>query len=118
MEETALGPAQLIRQGKGSQTMGLTTDPQEARNSAILPNGQQEKYVVLSAEERAKGFIRPVRDSYQHVACGAVTTMDIAIAETYARDPSFYGATFCIACREHYPVAEFVWKGTDEPVGS
>ena len=29
--------------------------------------GQQKAYVVLSAEERAKGFVRPVRSSYKHV---------------------------------------------------
>jgi hypothetical protein len=28
--------------------------------------GQQKDYVVLSQEERAKGFIRPVRRSYIH----------------------------------------------------
>lgn len=29
--------------------------------------GQQEGYVVLAEEERAKGFVRPVRRSYRHV---------------------------------------------------
>lgn len=29
--------------------------------------GMQKGYVVLSAEERAKGFVRPVRRSYRHV---------------------------------------------------
>lgn len=29
--------------------------------------GQQKGYVVLSAEERAKGLVRPVRHSYVHV---------------------------------------------------
>ncbi|HMN55637.1 MAG TPA: hypothetical protein PKE15_00185 [Ottowia sp.] len=81
-------------------------------------SGQQKGYVVLSAEERAKGFVRPVRRSYVHVGCGAVTTMAQALAETYARDPSFYGGTFCCSCRTHYPVAEFRWDGTDEVVGS
>lgn len=33
----------------------------------LKPNGQQKGYVVLSAEERAKGFVRPVRHSYKHV---------------------------------------------------
>ena len=28
--------------------------------------GQQKGYVVLSAEERAQGFVRPLRDSYVH----------------------------------------------------
>lgn len=41
--------------------------------------------------------------------CGTVTTMGRALSETYARDPSFYGATFCVTCNKHLPVAEFVW---------
>ncbi len=48
--------------------MGLTTDPKEARESGIDPaTGQQRLYVVLSEEERAKGFVRPVMRSYRHV---------------------------------------------------
>lgn len=133
--------------------------------------GMQREYVVLSEEERAKGFVRPVRRSYKHVGaggpkrplrdltpeeherfdrfgyakfeaypesespvtgkfwtekelatigggCGVVTTMSPPIAETYARDPGFYGSTFCCGCRTHLPVAEFIWEGTDERVGS
>lgn len=30
-------------------------------------SGQQKGYVVLCPEERAKGFVRPVRRSYKHV---------------------------------------------------
>lgn len=128
--------------------------------------GQQKGYVVMTPEERAKGFVRPVRRSYRHVGtrpqfptrdlteeereryakygyvayeaypgsgpkrgrfwtadqlksgCGTTTTMGLAIAETYARDPKFYGGTFCAGCCVHLPVAEFVWEGTDEVVGS
>lgn len=81
-------------------------------------NGQQKDYVVLSPEERAKGFVRPVRRSYRHLKCGTVTTMAPAIAETYARDPGFYNGTFCVGCRTHLPLDEFVWDGTTERVGS
>lgn len=150
--------------------MSLTTDPEEARRSPIRADGMQETYLVLSEEERAKGFVRPVRRTYRHVGvrpthplrdlteheheqydkfgyvkyeayqeradsvtgkfwteaalnsgCGSVTTMGQALAETYARDPSFYGATFCVACKGHFPVGilgEFVWDGTTEKVGT
>lgn len=137
-------------------------------------NGQQKNYIVLTEEERAKGFVRPVRRSYRHVGrpkpkyamrqlsdvekerhadcgyvfyemypkselpacgrywtqaeldsidkgCGTVTTMGLALAETYSRDPKFYGATFCAHCGKHLPVGaegEFVWDGTDERVGT
>jgi hypothetical protein len=108
----------------------VTEDHRELR-----PNGQQKAYVVLSAEERARGFVRPLRRSYVHAGvggkfyrgdliqpgangCGAVTTMSAAIAETYARDPAFYSGTFCVGCGVHRPLAEFVWDGTEEIVGS
>lgn len=155
--------------------MGLTTDP----NDPCLKDGQKEEgqnccYLVLSDEERAKGFVRPVRDSYVHKGrkytegikmldvpevfnsktyvaianismdgksiggsyitqkeldqynstggyiggCGTLTRMGSAIAETYARDPHFYGSTYCMGCQRHLPVTEFVWDGTDEKVGS
>ena len=86
--------------------------------------GMQKGYVVLSEEERAKGFVRPVRRSYRHDKCGTVTTMGQALAETYARDPFFYSGTFCCGCGAHFPVGdkdfggEFTWDGTDERVGT
>ena len=80
--------------------------------------GQQKGYVVLSEAERAKGFVRPLRDSYVHQKCGVVTRMGAAIAETYARDPKFYSGTFCVGCRSHFPLNEFRWDGTSDVVGS
>lgn len=140
----------------------------------IRHNGQHSQYWVLSEAERAKGSIRPVRQSYKHVGlptpvhplrdltdeereryagvgyvkyeeypkgdtsvvgrfytqahldqigagCGTVTTMGRALAETYARDPHFYGSTMCVGCGTHLPIGEageFVWDGTDERVGT
>lgn len=81
-------------------------------------NGQYEDYWVLSEEERQKGFVRPVRKSYKHKECGSVTTMSRKLAETYARDPKFYGSTFCCHCKGHFPVKEFIWEGTDIIVGT
>lgn len=80
--------------------------------------GQQKGYVVLTLEERARGFARPVRRSYTHRVCATTTRMGLALAETYARDPGFYSGTFCCACRAHFPLAEFFWDGTTEVVGS
>lgn len=79
----------------------------------ITASGQQKDYVVLSEEERHRGFIRPVRCSYIHQKCGSLTTMGLAIAETYARCPGFYSGTFCCKCRDHFPIGEdgeFVWE--------
>lgn len=123
--------------------------------------GQHAAYWVLSEEERAKGFVRPVRRSYRHVGvrpkyplrplteeekrgpdvgyvafeaypksessaigrfwtqaqldsgCGCVTRMGRALAETWAADVSYYGATMCVNCGKHFPVEEFVWL--DDP---
>ena len=50
--------------------------------------------------------------------CGSVTTMGRALSETYARNPAFYGATFCCSCNRHLPVSEFIWTADGERVGS
>jgi len=150
------------------------TDKRETLDATIDPaTGMQRQYLVLSEEERARGFVRPVRQIYVHAgnggpkhptrsltdeereryegegfalfemypeseapasgrfwtnaqlaratACGTKTTMGLLIAETYARNPSFYGSTFCMHCRTHLPVGkdgEFVWDGTNEKVGT
>lgn len=143
---------------------------EEVRASQTSETGQHDGYIVLCADERAKGFVRPYRDLYRHVGprgpkyalrdlserqqslfggngyvgfepyppgstewydnagedgpgrfwtqeqldavgkgCGTVTTMGRALSETYARDPKFYGQTFCCNCNRHLPVDEFVW---------
>jgi hypothetical protein len=103
----------------------LTDDPKDPRLGHYTgpeePAPQAEVYLVLSDDEIAKGFVRPVRLSYVHQKCGTVTVMGTRLAETYARDPHFYGATYCCGCQAHFPVGpngEFVWDGTDEKVGS
>jgi hypothetical protein len=102
-------------------------------------SGQQLNYVVLTDEERAKGFIRPVRMGYTHAGrnptfvvgttwnqleslgeggCGSYTRIVREIAETYARDIGFYTETFCAGCRKHRPLNQFYWDCTQEMVGS
>lgn len=153
--------------------MGVTDDRNDPDLKVIGPDGMQKTYLVLSEEERHKGFVRPLRTAYVHVGtpgpknplrdlteeeaerwggygyvkfeqypegsgpsgrfwtqealnkigngCRGVTTMGLALAETYARDPGFYGGTYCAHCRNHFPVGadgEFVWDGTDERVGT
>lgn len=92
--------------------------PSKVRAEQTEPTGQHKSYIVLCEEERAKGFVRPYRDAYKHLSCGTVTTMGRALSETYARDPSFYGKTFCVRCNQHLPVADFVWTADGQPVGS
>jgi hypothetical protein len=81
--------------------MSFTTDPKDPRlghGSDSEPVKQNETYLILSDEERAKGYIRPVRVSYKHKTCGTITSMAQQFAETYARQPNFYGSTYCCGC--------------------
>jgi hypothetical protein len=94
------------------------TDPRLGHGVDRAPAPQNDAYLVLSEEERRKGFIRPVRRSYVHTRCGGVTRMSLGLAETYAREPKFYGATYCVHCGMHVSVDECVWDGTTERVGS
>lgn len=102
--------------------MGITTNPDDAGLNEIDPKTKMQKsYLVLSEEERELGFLRPVRTKYLHEVCGVVTQMSQAIAETYARDPKYYGATYCVGCGDHFRVGKagnFLWDGTDEKVGT
>lgn len=102
--------------------MGVTDDRDDPRLSHGVdeePVPQAEVYLVLSAEERARGFVRPLYTSYRHDVCGVVTRMGYELSATYARNPSFYGATYCCHCRMHRPVGpngEFTWldeRGAD-----
>lgn len=90
----------------------ITDDPKDPRLKCGIdhtPVPQQDVYLVLSEAERAKGFVRPVRHRYVHDKCGGATRMGQALAETYARNPKFYGATYCVHCQMHKPVGEFKW---------
>ena len=87
-------------------------------NTEKNETGTYKDYWILSDDERSKGFVRPVRTAYVHNTCGSVTTMNIKIAETYARDNKFYGSTFCCSCMDHFPVEQFLWDKTNEVVGS
>jgi len=108
--------------GRLDTTDGRTPESFDtAAPGALKDNGQHTQYWVLSEAERAKGFVRPVRTSYIHQRCGGVTTMGRALAETYARDFSFYSATMCVHCGGHYPVGadgEFLWTDTTGKVGT
>ncbi len=120
--------------------MPLTTDPEDSRLDEVDPTtGLAKAYIVLTEEERAKGFVRPLRKTYVHRftydgspvpgvitpimaedlgGCGAATTMATAIAETFASDPDYYYATYCSGCRTHLSVKEFHWDASPEAVGS
>lgn len=101
--------------------MGITTDPDDpelGHGVDRAPQAMHSKYLVLSEEERARGFAMPVFRAYIHhdPECGAVTRMGLALCETYAARPGFYGATYCCGCMMHRPVGaegEFTWAAGD-----
>lgn len=131
--DTAPHAWRAIRESDGRQNLSAAPVDRSARctvGQAVAPgvpntedrgDGQQKGYVILCAEERAKGFVRPVRRTYLHQKCGTTTTMGQSLAETYARDPAFYSGTFCCSCGAHFPVGadgEFTWDGTSDKVGT
>lgn len=100
--------------------MSLTTDRHDGCLHEIGPNGMQRCYLILPDGER-RDLVRPLRLTYTHLRCGTNTTMALEIAQTYAAQPGFYGATYCVRCREHFSVGqhgEFVWAGTQDKVGT
>jgi hypothetical protein len=92
--------------------MRHTTDRHDGCLHEIDPEtGQQQCYLILPDGER-QNLVQPLRLTYHHLTCGTTTTMAQRIAETYAAKPEFYGGTFCVACRGHFPVGaygQFVW---------
>lgn len=99
--------------------MSLTTDPTNTCLKEYSKDGQQECYLILSEEERKKGFVRPVRTVYKHLTCNQKTSMGRLIAESYARDFTFYGGTYCSYCMSHFNLVnsegkrQFAWVGED-----
>lgn len=94
----------------------LTTGPTDERlgygvDSIQVP--QNQVYLILSEEERSKGFIRPIYTSYTHKVCNTSTSMGLELCETYARNPKFYGSTYCCHCQKHCLVSEFIWDNSN-----
>jgi hypothetical protein len=121
-EETKRKAAEAIPVDRSAREL-VSGKPVTDDHRELKENGQQKDYVILSAEERKKGFVRPVRRTYRHILCGSTTTMNQSIAETYARDPTFYSGTFCCQCHKHFDlviegVAQFLWIDDETAVGS
>jgi hypothetical protein len=79
---------------------------------------QDEGWVKFEAYPSGSPVIGRFWTQRELDVCDGVTTMNITIAETYSRNPKFYGSTYCVKCCMHRPVEEFVWEGTEERVGS
>lgn len=95
--------------------MGITTDEHDGCLHEIDPETKMQRCYLVLPDGQRKDLVRPLRLSYVHEKCGAVTTMARAIAETYAAKPGYYGATYCAQCRDHFPVGEHGEFHWDEP---
>lgn len=68
-------------------------------------------------------YVAPLRDKYIHLTCGGVTKMcGDGLIKTYATNPTFYGATFCVVCHNYFSliidgVRQFLWTADKTPVG-
>jgi hypothetical protein len=65
----------------------VNPDDAPVPNSERRADGQHVDHWVLCAEERAKGFVRPVRDAYLHVGIAAPTSLRPLTEEEKARWP-------------------------------
>lgn len=69
-EEARRKAAEAIPVDRGARVLA-DGSPETPDHREINPlTGQQKGYIVLSAAERAKGFVRPVRETYTHKTCG------------------------------------------------
>ena len=75
--------------------------------------GQQEGYVVLAEEERAKGFVRPVRRSYRHIGPPPPTGLRDLTADEHERYDQYGYVKFEPYGPERSPVTGRFWKQAD-----
>lgn len=73
-------------------------------------DGQFENYPTTDEGD----FVQSVRDTYVHEECGTSTTMLGDLPESIARNPTYYGKTFCTTCGKHVPVEEVHWEEDGE----
>lgn len=76
-----------------------------------------EKYPETESPKVGKYWTQAELDKIG-AGCNQVTLISPEIAETYARSPHFYGATYCTTCQKHLPIDEFVWTADGERLGS
>jgi len=78
-------------------------------------DGQLSTYPTLPPEQRWRGDLSTIPQSYLHEACGAVTKMPEDIIRTYMVNPYFYGySSFCCGCGTHVPARKLKWVETGE----
>lgn len=84
--------------------------PADGSHTRDRGDGQQVGYVVLSAEERAKGFVKPLRRSYRHVGPPAPEGLrDLTDEERARNDPAWGYVKFEEYGPERSPLVGKYW---------
>ena len=77
------------------------------------PDGQYEHH----PSDVGPTYVQPIRHKYVHNTCGTLTVMRGGnLAETYATNPGFYTATFCVGCHDYFPLDQFHWDADGVPM--
>ena len=90
-------------------SLAITKGPFIYREAIVKARKGDRIFVLLN--------ILQAQRVYLHKECGTTTKMR-SIAETYARDPKFYGPTYVSIALGIGRLANFAWDGTEELVGS
>ncbi len=92
----------------------------EAKYLKRQKDGQQEEYVTLPPDKRARSSLEGVRDAYLHKRCGTVTGMREEIIRSYLDSPWLYppNATFCCGCGRYVPFRHGEWIQTGGDIQS
>lgn len=98
--------------------VGIPTPKNPLRDLTEEEHARYDQYGYVKFEEypEAEGssvtgrFWTQERLNRINAGCNRSTTMALSIAETFARDPNFYGAGMCVHCRKHFPNEELVWE--------
>ncbi len=84
-------------------------DPALGHGSDSTPVPQNDKYLVLSDAERAKGFTRPYRDAYRHVGTKPNNPLRALTADEHTRYDQYGYIAFEKYPDEQLPITGRYW---------
>ena len=87
----------------------------EKEHERRKPDGQHTDHVTNAPDQRYKGSLAGVPQSYRHARCGRGTRMPEEIIRTYLVNPLAYvDRTFCTGCGDYVDGSELTWIETGE----
>lgn len=86
-----------------------------AAHTQLLPDGQYKDHQTVPPDQRYKGSLEGVPQTYYHSKCGVATGMPEEIVRSYLVNPFLYSpVTFCCGCNAYVPMQEVIWIETKE----